>query len=437
MACSNPAVSAKAFDAAAVRRHFPSLAKRTPEGHPYAFFDGPAGTQVPQSVIDAIGKYLAEGLANRGQPSHTSHRTDQLVEDLRQALADLVNAARSDEIVLGPNMTSLSLHVSRSIARVLQPGDEIVLSRLEHDANQSPWLLIAQERGVRVRWVPFDTVTTQLDMAKLAEVVSDKTRLVCVGYACNAVGTITDVKEVVKIVRAKAKRAWVWVDAVHYAPHGPIDVQEIGCDFLVCSVYKFFGPHVGVLWGKHALLESLEAYKVRPASAATPGKWETGTANFECFAGALAAVEHLAEVGREYGGRFAPQAAHLQGRRKELRQAMLATVDYERRLCARLITELLGIPGVTLYGVRSAADVALRCPTLAFNKAGCTPRQAAGFLGARGLFVTYGHYYAITVMEDLGLPEGAVRVGLAHYSSDEDVDRLVQAVREMPAFAKL
>ncbi len=306
-------------DLTSVRAQFPALQRTDSRGRPYVFFDGPGGTQVPQSVIDAVSDYLKRSNANTHGLYETSRRTDHIIEEARQAMADFLNAPSADEIVFGPNMTTLTFTISRAIGRMLRPGDEIIVTRLDHDANIAPWAAL-QELGVVVRYVDFNPEDCTLDMMGFQRLIGKRTRLIAVGYASNAVGTINDVRTIAEWARAAG--AWLYVDAVHYAPHGPIDVQAIGCDFLVCSVYKFFGPHVGVLWGRYEVLERLQAYKVRPVEDRPPDKFETGTKNHEGIAGAMAAVDYLAEIGSRYGTGFASQYSQLEGRRRNLKAAL-------------------------------------------------------------------------------------------------------------------
>lgn len=418
------------LDLSPVRAKFPALQQKDEQGQPYIYFDGPGGTQVPQSVIDAMRTYLIQANANHGGYFVTSHRSDEMIGQARQAMADFLNAPSPAEIVFGANMTSLTFNLSRVIGRTLQPGDEIVVTRLDHDANVSPWVAL-EEQGAKIRWVDFDVEDCRLDLDHLAENLTSRTKLVAVGYASNAVGTINPIRRIAALARNAG--AWLWIDAVHYAPHGPIDVQSLGCDFLVCSAYKFFGPHVGALWGRFDLLQELQAYKVRPANPHPPEKFETGTLNHEGIAGTLAAVNYLAEVGRQYGAAFATEFDRYDGQRKLLKQAMRTIAAYEQELFTYLIREVQQIPGVTIYGITNPTEFNERCPTLAFTRAGFTPRQIAAYLGERGIFVWNGNYYAINVTERLGVEAsgGMVRVGLAHYNTREEVDRFLTALREM------
>jgi cysteine desulfurase family protein (TIGR01976 family) len=410
-----------AFDPALLRQQFPALAARQ-DGSPVVFLDGPGGTQVPQRVIDAVAGYYREANANAHGAFATSVRSDAIVGEAHSAVADLLGAASPAEVKFGQNMTSLTFALSRAIGRTLRPGDEVVVSRLDHEANRGPWISAAADAGATVREIAFDAATCTLDLGSLDAALSERTRLVAVGWASNAVGTVNPVAEIVR--RAHAVGAWTFVDAVHYAPHGPLDVAGLETDFLVCSAYKFFGPHVGVLWGRAELLADLPAYKVRPAT----DRWETGTQNHEGIAGTLAAVEYLAEVGDELGD-AAPGAA----RRERLLAGMRAIEAYERGLSERTLAGLASIPGLTVHGLADPARAAERTPTFAVTLAGWTPRALAEALAARAIYAWDGDFYATTLVEDLGLARtgGVVRLGLVHYTTAEEVDRLVETLGEL------
>ncbi|HXV99017.1 MAG TPA: cysteine desulfurase-like protein [Anaerolineae bacterium] len=418
------------LDLSPLRVQFPALQETDAQGQPYVYFDGPGGTQVPSSVVEAMTGYLTRANANKGGQFITSYRSDEIINQARSAMADFLNAPSPQEIVFGTNMTTLTYNLSRSIGRTFQPGDEIIVTRLDHDANISPWLAL-EEVGVKVKWADFDVADCRLDLAHLASLLSPKTKLVAVGYASNAVGTINPIQRLATL--AHEVGAWLWVDAVHYAPHGPINVQALGCDFLTCSAYKFFGPHIGVLWGRLELLAALRAYQVRPANPNPPYKFEIGTSNHEGIAGTLAAINYLAALGREYGHSFAADLAHYNGRRQELKQALAAIMAYERPLLDYLLAELQTIPGLTIYGITNAEHLAERCPTVAFTKAGFTPRQVAAYLGEQGIFVWHGNYLALSVTDRLGLEEsgGMVRAGLVHYNTLAEVERLLAALRAL------
>lgn len=425
------------LDLSPLRTQFPALAQMD-AGHPAIYFDGPGGTQVPQRVIDAMGGYLARSNANTHGPFRTSRETDALLESAHQAMADFLNAGSSAEIAFGPNMTTLTFQFSRAIGRLLRPGDEVVITRLDHDANRAPWLAL-RELGIVVKEVDFDLRDCTLPIERssgsagpsLADLLSPRTRLVAMGYASNAVGTINPIRRIAQM--AHALGAWLWVDAVHYAPHGPIDVQDLGCDFLVCSPYKFFGPHAGVAWGRHDLLEELRPYKVRPAGDLPPDKFETGTQSHEAQAGVLAAIEYLAELGEEYGRGHAAGFPGLQGRRLALKQAMRAIQDYERPLFTRFAAGLRAIPGLSLYGIVDPDQFDLRTPTAAFRLAHRSPDEVAEHLARHGVYVWSGNFYAVTVTERLGLEAsgGVVRAGLVHYNTPEEVDFCLARLEEL------
>ena len=415
---------------ALLRAEFPAL-QQMAGGRPLIFFDGPGGTQVHGSVIEAMQRYLTEANSNAGGAFLYSRRTDEATATARRSLADFLNAARPDEIVLGPNMTTLTFNLSRAIGHTLSSGDEIVVTRLDHGANITPWVAL-QERGVVVRHTDFDPIDCTLDMEGLEATITERTKLVAVGYASNAVGTINDVRRIVEL--AHAVGAWVYVDAVHYAPHGPIDVQALGCDFLACSVYKFFGPHLGALYGRYELLDELPAYKVRPAGDAPPNKFETGTQSFEAQAGATAAVEYLASVGRRFGTKYAKGFPSFEGQRLDLKTGLTAIRVYEQELCAQLIAGLQEIPDLHVHGITDPVRFAQRVPTVSFTLEGLTPREIARRLNEANVFVWNGNFYALAVTERLGLEDlgGLLRVGLAHYNTAEEVDTLLGALADMP-----
>lgn len=407
------------LDVPALRAQFPALHQEV-NGHPAVFLDGPAGTQSPQSVIDAMSGYLAAGSSNTGGFFRVSQQSDQMVASARQAMADFYNASRPEEIIFGQNMTSLTFSLSRAIARTWQPGDEIIVTRLDHDANISPWLMAAEERGVTVRWADFRPADCTLRLDQLAELFNEKTRLIAITYASNAVGSINDIAKVVQM--AHAVGAWAYVDAVHYGPHGLIDVQALDCDFLASSSYKYFGPHTGIVYGKYAHLDALTAYKVRPAYNKPPGKWETGTQSFESIAGVKAAVDYIASLGGEAGSR-----------RERLGRAMEAIQAYETQLAERFLRGAVNVPGLKVYGITDIERLDERAPTFAVSLEGHSPAGIAEYLADKGIFVWDGHYYAIAVMERLGLLDdgGLVRIGFIHYNTPAEVDRLLVALTEL------
>ncbi|MGA7892191.1 MAG: cysteine desulfurase-like protein [Candidatus Sulfotelmatobacter sp.] len=421
------ASAAPALDIPYIRAQFPSLSQ-TVNGHPAAFLDGPGGTQVPQRVIDGISGYLRRDNANTGGAYATSRNTDVMLADARTAMADFLHCG-ADEIVFGPNMTTLTYAMSRAIARDLGPGDEILVTRLDHDANVTPWLAL-EEKGVTVRWAEFHEEDCTFDIEDLASKINKKTKLVAVGYASNAVGTINPVKEIVRL--AHAAGALAYIDAVHYGPHGLIDVAALDCDFLVCSTYKFFGPHMGVLFGKREHLQRLRPYKVRPLTDAIPNRWEWGTLNHECIAGITACVDYIADLGR----RASPHAAT---RRAAIVAAFEAIHHYEHGLMQGLISGLKKIPNVKLYGITDPSRFAERCPTLALRVVNQTTNQTplalSTKLGDRGFFTWDGNYYALSLTERLDVEKsgGFLRIGLVHYNTAEEVDRLLGALREIVA----
>ena len=413
-----------AFDVDALRAEFPALARRH-DGRPVVFLDGPGGTQVPQRVIDAVAGYYRDTNANSGGAFGTSERSDAMADEAHAAVADFLGAASPDEIKFGANMTTLTLHLGRSIGATLQPGDEVVVTTLDHEANVSTWRAMAADRGVTVRTVDIHPDDVTLDLEDLESKLGPRTKLVAVGYASNAVGSVNPVREI--IARAHEVGALTFIDAVAYAPHGPIDVTDLDTDFLACSAYKWFGPHVGVLYGKAAVLAALPAYKVRPAH----DRYETGTPNYEGIAGTLAATDYLRDMGREYGDvAGAPGAAAASERRRELVAGMVAIAAWERDLVTRLIDGLRTIRGVTIHGIADPASFDARVPTVAVSIAGVHPRAAAEALGRRGIQAWDGDFYATGLIERLGKAEdgGVLRLGLVHYNTPAEVDRTVEAV---------
>jgi cysteine desulfurase family protein (TIGR01976 family) len=406
------------FDVEALRRRFPALSIEQ-DGRPIALFDGPGGTQVPESVIDAVATYFRTSNANTEGAFLTSVRSDAILAAAHDAMAEMLGAADASEIKFGANMTSLTFHVSRSIAATMVPGDEIVVTGLDHHGNVDPWLRIAAERGLTIRtWEPrLDDCT--LDVADLDTLLGPRTRLVAVGWASNAVGTINPVAEVVK--RAHAAGAWTYVDAVHAAPHLPIDVRALGTDFLACSTYKFFGPHAGVLYGRADVLDALPTLKLAPAH----DRFETGTQNHEGQAGVIAAVGYLADVGISHGG--ASSAASLGDR---VRAAMTAIRSYEMELYDRLVDGLEAIDGLRLYGITDRSRFSDRTPTAALTIEGHAPRAISEALGRDGIATWDGDFYAAGLIERLGLAQsgGVVRIGLTHYNTAEEVDRVVASI---------
>ena len=396
-----------------VRQQFPSLDR------PAIFFDNPGGTQIAKQSLDRITNYLLECNANHEGAFETSQKSDAVLDEAHRAMADFYNAPSPEEIVFGNNMTTLTLHISRSISREWNAGDEIVVTRLDHDANVTPWVLAAQDRGVKVNWVDFDVEDGTLKLDDLKKALDRKPRLLAVGYASNALGTINPVADIIKM--AHASGTLVYVDAVQYAPHGPIDVQSLDCDFLVSSSYKFFGPHAGILFGKRDLLEKLFAYKVRPATNSLPGKFETGTQNHEGIAGVLGAVEYFEWVGKKFGG-----GKENEERQPVLKKAMTAIHAYELDLSRVLLSTLQSIPGLHLYGLTDVNRLEERVATFSFRIRDIPPRKVAEELAKENIYVWDGNYYALNVTERLEVENkgGMVRVGAAHYNTLEEVERL-------------
>jgi cysteine desulfurase family protein (TIGR01976 family) len=412
-----------ALDIAWVRAQFPSLETHV-NGQPAAFLDGPAGTQVPTQVMHAIQSYLMNANANTSGAFLTSRRTDQMIAGTRAAMADFFHCEH-DEVVFGQNMTTITFSIARSIGRELSAGDEIVLTTLDHDANFSPWKAL-EEKGVIIRQVDIREEDCTLDLDDLKNKLSSKTKLVAVGYASNAVGTINPVAEITRLGHDAG--ALVYIDAVHYAPHGSIDVQALDCDFLVCSPYKFFGPHLGALYGKRDHLRRLRPYKVRPCTDQAPDRWESGTQVHELIAGIGAAVEYMAALGRR-------SDRTVETRREALVAAYRTTVAYEKRLVSRLIGGLQVISGVRLYGITDPSRFGERCATLSLRIGNHHPTTIATFLGERGIFTWDGNYYALNLTERLGVESqgGLLRIGLVHYNTLEEVERLLAALREFAA----
>ncbi|MFH1330978.1 MAG: cysteine desulfurase-like protein [Actinomycetota bacterium] len=405
------------FDVHAVRARFPALA-RAEGGRPVAYLDGPGGTQVPAEVIEAMSHRLRLGTGNIGGAFGASREADAVTAAAREAMADFLGG-RPEEVVFGQNMTSLTFAVSRALAREWGPGDEVVVTRLDHDANVTPWRLAAADRGAVVQVVDFDPADGTLDLGQLEQAVGERTRLVAVGAASNALGTVPPVRRVADL--AHAAGAPVFVDAVHYAPHRLVDVAALGADFLACSAYKFFGPHTGVLWGRAGLLESLEAYRVVPAPSSGPGKWETGTQSFESLAGVAATVDYLASLGE--GG----------ARRECLAAAMTAIRAYEEALAARFLAGIARMPGIRLHGLADPARLAERTPTFSLAVDGLSPDEAARRLGEQGIHAWSGDYYAVGVMEHLGVARqgGLLRIGFVHYNTAEEVDRVLEMLTNL------
>ena len=413
------------LDLVSIRKQFPSL-ERTVENHPAVYFDGPGGTQIPRQVMDAVAHYYQAMNCNIEGTFVTSEDTDRMLVEAHEAMADFLNARSPDEIAFGLNMTTHAYNVSRAIGRTLQPGDEVVVTVLDHEANVSPWQAL-EEHGAKVHCVDIRPEDCTLDMEDLESKLNSRTKVVAIGYASNAVGTVNPLGEVID--KAHRVGALVFVDAVHYAPHGPIDVQALDCDLMACSVYKFFGPHVGVLYGKQEVLDRLPAYKIRPAKP----RFEIGTQNHEGIAGTLAAIDYLAELGRQQGGAYRDHYPQLEGRRLHLKTCLSAIECYERSLFQRLLDGLEQIEGLKIWGITDRGRLHCRTPTAAFTVPGLSPREITAEMGKKGVFLWEGDFYAQALIERLGLFEsgGVVRLGLVHYNTTEEVDRCLCALEAL------
>jgi cysteine desulfurase family protein (TIGR01976 family) len=412
-----------------IREQFPALALKD-EGKARIYLDNPGGTQVPRQVLERMEHYLIHTNSNHGGPFRTSVESDKVLKDAHQGMADLLNAKSADEIVFGANMTSLTFAVSRSIGRLLKHGDVILLTRMDHDGNVGPWLHLAEDLGLEVKWLNFDLKTYEYDLEEAQSIFKDNNiKLAAINYASNCLGTINNVKALTEM--AHLSDTLVFVDAVQYVPHGPTDVQDIGCDFLACSPYKFFGPHQGVLWGKAELLEKLEAYKVRPAENTAPGKFETGTQLHEGQAGTLGVLEYLEWLGETMGAEYLENFPEFSGRRKKLHAAMLAIQDYEQTLSSRLIEGLQNLAGVDVKGISAVKDLARRVPTVSFTVKNQNPEEIAVKLAAENIFVWDGHNYALEAVRLMGIEEagGVVRIGPVHYNTLEEIDRTLEVLK--------
>jgi cysteine desulfurase family protein (TIGR01976 family) len=415
------------FDLEMIRTQFPALTIED-EGVRRIYFDNPAGTQVPATVARAMSDCLLTCNANLGAPFQTSLDADRIVQAAREAMADFLHAASTDEVIFGQNMTTITLHLSRSIGKHLRPGDEIVLSKMEHDANVWPWVMLARDLDLEIRWLPFDTDSFEFDLTVLDQVFTERTRLVCVGGASNLLGTINDVQAICG--RARAIGAWSFIDAVQSAPHVTTDVQQIGCDFLICSAYKFFGPHQGILWGRQEILEQLEAYKVRPAPDEPPWSFETGTQSLEGYAGTTAAIDYYARIGESMGADSPPPGTDVAGRRFHLRTAMDLLFDYEKELTIRLVNGLGDIRGVKVQGITDLSAMDRRVPTVSFTHDTVAPAKIAAAMAEQNIFVWSGNNYAVEPAKALGIYDcgGAVRVGPVHYNSPDEIDQFLEAL---------
>lgn len=408
-----------------IRQQFPALQRAD------VFLDNPGGTQIARQSLERMQRYLVECNANHEGTFRTSLESDAVLHEARVAMADFLNAASPDEIVFGNNMTTLTFNMARALAARLGSGDEIVVTRLDHDANISPWLLTAQDRGCRVTWVDFDVEDGTLKLEEFATAMERRPKIAAFGYASNALGTVNPASRLTSMAREAG--AIVYVDAVQYAPHGPIDVRALNCDFLVCSSYKFFGPHAGVLYGRLELLNELKPYKVRPASNAAPYKFETGTQNHEGIAGILGAIEYFDWLGGQFGDAKDWSESGFSGRRLMLKKAMTAIRSYELELSRALIEAVESVPGTRIYGVTDLKRLEERVPTVSFTMQGMSPRRLAERLADQGFYAWDGNYYALAVTERLGLEEGGgmLRLGAVHYNTLDEVARLRDALHRI------
>ena len=406
-----------------IRGSFPSLKRKINEREA-VYFDGPGGSQVPQSVIDAIGNYLLNHNANTGMSFVTSIETDEVISETLNACAEFLGCSDPDEIAFGQNMTSLNIQLASALSKTWGPGDEVVVTRLDHDGNVRPWSLAAEWSGASLKKIEVNPNDCTLDMGSVAKSISENTVLVAIGAASNLSGTVNDIRKLTGI--AHSFGAEVVVDAVHFAPHSLIDVEEIGCDFLLCSSYKFFGPHQGILWGRRRRMEELPVAKLRVSTEEVPFRWMTGTQSHEGMAGTRAAIDHIAWIGREVSRNEGL------GRREALKIAYSAIEKHERELCLRMIQGLTDIEGLKIWGITNPERIAERSPTVSFTHPKMTASEIGALLAERGIFVWAGNFYALELTEALGLePEGVLRVGLLHYNSMEEVNFFLESVREI------
>lgn len=415
------------FPIEAVRGKFPALSL-SDKGRRRIYLDNPAGTQVPQAVADAVSRCLLTTNANLGGYFETTVAAQAVVDEAHQAMADFLGATSPEEIIIGANMTTLTYHMSRTLGRSLKPGDEIILTRMDHEGNVSPWLQLAEDLGLVVRWLPFDEESWQVEEATLAGLLSDKTRLVALNYASNLTGSINRVRSLTAI--AKQAGALVYVDAVQFAPHGLIDVQDLGCDFLICSAYKFFGPHMGILWGRRDVIEGLKPYKCRCSSNGLPERFELGTPQIELMAGLTAAVDHFAGLGAAVG--------ESGSRRQKIAKAFEVSIAYENPLAQRLIDGLSGISGLTIHGITDPKRLGDRVPTVSFTVDGIVPETIVRQMNAENIFLWSGHNYAWEIVHQLGIPaeQGVVRIGIAHYNTAAEIDETLESVHRVIAMLR-
>jgi len=381
------------------------------------------------TVVERMSECLLEANANLGGYFVTAGKADAILHEAHAAMADLLNAPSADDVIFGQNMTTMTLHLSRSIGRTFSPGDEIILTRMDHDANVAPWVLLARDLDLKIKWLPFNLETFEFELDKLQDLITDKTKLICVGGASNLTGTIHDIKSICAM--AKAAGAWSFIDGVQSAPHVSTDVQDLDCDFLACSAYKFFGPHQGILYGRSEVMQQLEPYKVRPALDQMPWAYETGTQSHEGAAGVWATVEYFAHIGKTMAHDYYERNEQYEGRTRDLHAAMDFLFDYEAGLAEHLIAGLQQLPGVKIQGISDPSAMRRRVPTVSFTVEGDSPDRIAKALGAENIFVWSGHNYALEAAKALGILEsgGVVRVGPVHYNTTDELDQLLESLQ--------
>ena len=413
-----------------IRRMFPALSIQD-NGRRRIYFDNPAGTQVSNQVVEAMRDCLIESNANILGGFETSNRADRVLSEARRAMADFLNASSSEEIIFGQNMTTLTLHLSRSIGRQLSSGDEIILSRMDHDANISPWLLLAEDLNLEIKWLPFNTETFEFDLNELDTLITNRTKLICVGGASNLLGTINNIKAISQ--KAGNMGILTYIDAVQLAPHVAIDVQDIGCDFLVCSAYKFFGPHQGILWGKKEVMHLLKPYKVRPATEELPSCFETGTQSHEGIAGITASVDYFAWIGDKYAKEYVDKNQHKNQQTQVIHAALNYLFEYESTLTDCLIEGLQTINHLKIQGITEKEALQRRLPTVAFTIKGKKSPDIAAALARENIFVWSGHSYALEVIKTLNLYDtgGVVRIGPVHYNSSKEIEDFIKTLEKV------
>lgn len=415
------------FPIEAVRGKFPALSL-TDKGRRRIYLDNPAGTQVPRAVADAVSNCLLNTNANLGGFFETTVAAQDVVDGAHAAMADFLGAAGPEEIIIGANMTTLTFHLSRTLGRSMKPGDEIIVTRMDHEGNVSPWLQLAEDLGLVVRFLPFDERSWQVEEEALKALLSEKTRLLALNYASNLTGSINRVQALTAI--AKAAGALVYVDAVQFAPHGSIDVQQLGCDFLACSAYKFFGPHMGIVWGRRAVIDTLKPYKCRCSSNGLPERFEVGTPQIELMAGLSAAVDYFADLGAAAG--------EGGSRRRRIARAFEVSIAYENALAQKLIDGLSDIDGLTIRGITDPKRLSERVPTVSFTVDGIAPETIVRQMNSENIFLWSGHNYAWEIVHQLGIPaeQGVVRIGIAHYNTSAEIDETLESVHRVIAMLR-